>query len=564
MDYTILKKVIDRKSAIAWMIEDQNDEFWLDPIYWADLENKADDYIERTKHKFSQIETMVSIQDKIPKSNGMWREGIWLNPGHRIIYLACLKWLIGKTDPHIPNTVYSYRKDTPGDDTNTYPFKGKIARWKTFANDFRRSALEESIQYVLITDLSAYYDHINIAKLQDRIRLLLHGGKDENDEVVIEMLGKLWRLWSKDDFGIPQNYDPSSYFGSLYLHTVDTNMAAKRYVYFRYVDDMRICCQSERHALRALHDLQDELQKDRLYLNGSKTKIVKKGTPEFDKLIDVEDDVTISECEQVIRSGVKNDIIRIIPVIKDRIFYNTQPNGDDRKLRAYINRALDLMDYADFKDVFNDDIKATIISRLSTNPDRTDYWVKFLAAVPDKEVISKTFDLVFKEKVLFNWQRYNMIRLLISNGMDLSSIVARKEEVRSAYVNSPSDLEKGLILILLGRLSNPLECIDLYQHHFSQQLGYFQQRCLLIALFDVDPKSRDKIYEKALQINQEHKELIDYLKSSSTVSVGLKSRVRRTLPPQPKILKPITKSGVGFVRGVVTKYRMSFDAYDYE
>lgn len=507
---------------------------------------------------------MVSISDKIPKANGMLREGIWLHPGHRILYLSCLKWLIGKIDQHIPHTVYSYRRDTQLDDITSYPFKRKIARWKSFSNDFRRSALEDSINYVLITDLAAYYDHINIDTMLDRIKLLLHGTKNICDDNIIELLGNLMRIWSRDNYGIPQNYDPSSFFGSLYLHTVDSNILSKRYVYFRYVDDMRFCCQNERQAYRALHDLQEELQKDRLYLNGSKTKILKKGSPEFTRLIDVEDDVIISDCEQKIRNGLKEDIVKIIPIIRDKIIFNAREEGDDRKLRAYINRALDLMDYDEFKGSFDKEIKELIMARITTNPARTDYWVKFLSSVVDDTVVAKVFDLLFRDKVIFNWQRYNLIRLLISSKVDISSVMQRREEVRSAYVNSPSELEKGLLIILIGKMTSAASKPDLYSNFFTQQLGYYQQRCLLIALYDLDHEVRNKIYDRALNINHEHSELVSYLKSKDDITIGIKPRYSKKLPEQPKKIVAITKSGVGLVKGKIAKYRMSYDACDYE
>lgn len=564
MDYNRIKELLNRKTAIDWMIADQNDEFWLDPILLEDVQVGSSSLLERTKHRIMQFDSAVSIMDRIPKANGMWREGIWLHVTHKILYHCCLVSLIGKTDPHIPNCVYSYRKDTDIEDLTSYPFKKKMLRWKNFANDFRKVAMQDSTQCVLITDLSSYYDHISITKLIARLRLLLQSNATKDDELILELLESLLRLWTKDDFGIPQNYDPSSYFGSLYLYPIDQNMLSKRYTYFRYVDDIRICCQNERQALRALGDLQEELHKDRLYLNTSKTKIVKKGTREFNELIDVTDDCAISEIEMCIRNGVRDDIDRIIPVLKGKIEHHSSMSGDDRKFRAYTNRALDLMDYEEYRDVLSADVRKLVLGKLTSNPDRSDYWTKFLLSVVNDDVVSKVFSLLFDEKVIWNWQRYNLLRLLISNQVSLESVKDQIQKVKDAYGLSPSELERGMLLIIIGKMSSQVMKSDIYPNYYSQQIGYFQQRCLIIAIRDLESRARDAVYDMISKSNNDHRELMDFIKSGRCKNVGIPTRAAKKLPEQPKRLVPITKSGIGMVKGVSTRYRLSTDIYDYE
>lgn len=70
MDYNILKKIIDRKTAIIWMDHDQNDEFWLDPILWADIVAKSDEYIERTKINSSIMIAWYQSQTKSRRLTG--------------------------------------------------------------------------------------------------------------------------------------------------------------------------------------------------------------------------------------------------------------------------------------------------------------------------------------------------------------------------------------------------------------------------------------------------------------------------------------------------------------
>ena len=163
----------------------------------------------------------------------MLREAIWLHPTHRIIYLAILHHLFKQLDPLLLPCSFAYRcSDDAGNDD--YPFNVNINLWKRFKNDFRIAALEPSAKAMLITDLSSYYDHINCDQLCERIESLLGSNISIENKLVVDELKKLLNLWSIDCYGIPQNYDPSSFLGNLYLHNVDHEMSTLGYRYFRY------------------------------------------------------------------------------------------------------------------------------------------------------------------------------------------------------------------------------------------------------------------------------------------------------------------------------------------
>ena len=74
--------------------------------------------------------------------------------------------------------------------------------------------------------------------------------------------------------GLPQNRDASSFLANVYMLPVDLEMLAKGYRYFRYMDDIKIACNSEHDARRALKVLSLELRKRELSVNSGKTKIV--------------------------------------------------------------------------------------------------------------------------------------------------------------------------------------------------------------------------------------------------------------------------------------------------
>jgi hypothetical protein len=271
--------------------------------------------------------------DFVPKKNGMIREGIYLHPIHRILYLSTLHYLLPKIDHHLPSEVYSYRLDT--DNKNEYPFPNRAERWKTFHNDFRQACLDNSVNAVLLTDIASFYDHIEVDQLITRVHNLLGPSINKIDKNMLEFLRALLKQWTQNGYGIPQNLDASSFYGSMYLSSADIEIIEKRYKYFRWVDDIRICATNQKQAIRALHDLQKALGRYRLFLASDKTKIIIKGTPEFDALLDVEDDVLISKIEEATIKASKQEIETIYIISKNKLEHHSEKNGDDRKFRAF-------------------------------------------------------------------------------------------------------------------------------------------------------------------------------------------------------------------------------------
>jgi hypothetical protein len=328
VDYQRLKRILDLQKAGRWLVKDSEDDFFPDPLNFSDVSSCLTKYLEQRQHRVLQIDAFPSVMDWVPKENGMVREAIWLHPVHRLLYLATLHYFLPKLDHHLPSEVYSYRLDS--EEPDSYPFSKRIDRWKSFHNDFRIACIDDQTQAVLIADIASFYDHIRIEDLTSRIRSMLGAGISDDDHAMVDFLQVLMRQWSADGYGIPQNLDPSSFYGSLFLSGVDHEILLKRYRYFRWVDDIRICARNKKQALRALHDLQMALGHYRMFLASDKTKIILKGTSEFEELVDVDDDAEISKIEDVIARASREEILTTIPNVFRRLEIHSSPNGDGR------------------------------------------------------------------------------------------------------------------------------------------------------------------------------------------------------------------------------------------
>ncbi len=559
MKYQTLLSSLSFQTAIEWMPIDSADDFFPDPIGWADIRQFPNEYLANRKHRLLQYDTLPHIIEHIPKKSGMLREAVWLHPTHRILYLSILHRFLPRLDSRLCSEAYSYRLDSL-EDTDKYPFSQKMDRWKNFHNEFRRAALEESTGAILITDLASYFDHIQIDKLALRINSILGSTIDENDQEVINLLVSLLKMWGHEGFGMPQNYDSSSFFGSVYLHNVDCEMVSKRYRYFRWIDDIRIVTRSKEQALRALHDLQHSLAQQRLFLATDKTFIYEKGSDEFNELLNVDDDILLSEAEEIIVKGDKTGLESVANDLFYRLEFHSKPKGDERKFRAFANRLLDISDFVEIEKNITSRIHDFVIPRLKTYPERSDYWTKMLSVRPTPNVGNVLKDLLIKSPSMFDWKRFYLWKLATAVP---ASIVPQElfEKAKEVRISSLSDNVTSQCIVFIGRHSDNTSRENLFTSLFSAQKSYIIQRAILIAIQELP--SRDYYYDRALEINSSHKELIDYLKNRPQPDYGIKERTMRHCLEEPITFKHIIKKGIGLSKGKIRTFRISRYDYDY-
>lgn len=559
-NYPLLKRTLNLAVAGDWLYEDSKDDFFPDPFVFRDIRDRKADYLEQRQHRLFQIDVVPSVIEYMPKANGMLREAIWLHPTHRLLYLAVLHHLLPKLDKVLEASVYSYRLDRT-DDPDAYPFPNRADRWKQFHNDFRSAALEETTKAILLTDLASFYDHISIDTLAQRVTSMLGRSVDEAAKLVIDFLCDLLNLWSSTGYGIPQNLDASSFFGSLYLHNTDADMLSKRYRYFRWVDDIRICAKSHDQAVRALHDLQRVLAGDRLFLASDKTRIVEKGTPEFESLMDVEDDVTISQCEETIAGGARDALRSTAEKLLARLEVHAAPKGDDRKFRAFANRLLSIADFEELTELIHPEIRRFVLPRLRSHPSRSDYWAKMLLPVMDDTVMQEVREMLSGRPSLFDWQRFHLLRMLTHCAAIPADILECAKTTARVGV---SMLERSQAILCVGRHGINTDRERLFTEQFSAQVPFVIQRALIAAVQELPTALRDRLFERAVQVNSDHRQFVAFLRELEHPNYGERPRATRHCREEPREVTVFLKSGVGLVHGAKTTFRLSRAHYDYE
>lgn len=245
--------------------------FIRNPLEIKIIERDKDSYFDNITDKLKKGKYYPGslFLCNVPKGKGLLRPGAHICIDDRLIYYAC----IGSCLPYIYETVrwaqgnldFSYQISNNFENPQwlTNQFHG----W----NNFRIRSLkkiEEGAQIILMTDISGYYDNIDIKSLMSDLRSI------KVHEEVINLISMCLNRWAQvEGRGIPQGYTPSDLLGKLYLNSIDQNLRDMGFNHFRYVDDFRIFCRNEPEAKRALIALNGLLRRRGLQLQSAKTGI---------------------------------------------------------------------------------------------------------------------------------------------------------------------------------------------------------------------------------------------------------------------------------------------------
>jgi len=318
---------------MGWYLaqNDTRDDFVTDPIGYADF---ASQLSERLKYVMEQIQNhryrpQHLIEIDVPKSGLSVRPGSVLPIQEMIVLHACTLLLAPKLDKKLSASVYSYRlrkdwkakikkrkslfretepefpflkKETIADFN---PFEAWYECWPEFEADSIK-AFSEGYTHLTKTDITAYFENIDLSILEDILRKYL---KDEDH--IIQLIFRILRSWTRLTStgtpigrGIPQGNEISSFLGNIYLLPLDRELDKlhERYdaVWFRYVDDVKVFTKSEHHARQVVFAINNALRSLHLNLQGAKTKILTGKELEKD----------LSDDNQRLVSGVFEDLCK--------------------------------------------------------------------------------------------------------------------------------------------------------------------------------------------------------------------------------------------------------------
>lgn len=268
-----LAELLDLDLALTRVVGDaRGQSFFRHPHEFELIRVDRAAWIERLKAEIATFVPSDLFLCNVVKPKGGIRPGGILPTRDQVVYAA----LVGALSDQIRRAL-----DWGGETVDfSYPLSANPKDPQWFANYFEywRKFAEESLGIirdwanpVVITDIAAYYEAIDIGLLMSDLRAI---GADPK---VLELLSKCLNKWSHAGVpgrSVPQGFSASNILARFYLNPVDRALRDRGVHHLRYVDDIRIFCHDEPEAKRHLVELIVLLRKRGLAVQTAKSDIV--------------------------------------------------------------------------------------------------------------------------------------------------------------------------------------------------------------------------------------------------------------------------------------------------
>jgi len=306
----LFKKLCDPATIeIGWHLAhgDCRDDFATDPLGYADYaflkKERFRFIVEQLRNHRYRISRLTDID--IPKTGLSVRPGNVLPIEESTVLHAVVYLIAPRIDPKLKKGVYSYRlaKDwekrakraedlfLQSEVENIPFFKRRTIRrisieepwyeaWPEFDAAGIRAVKEQGFTHLTKTDISAYFENIELRILDSILRRFL-----PRETAIIEILLRILEYWTRRTpsgvpigRGIPQGNNVSSFLGNLFLTPLDDALESftrrRGATWCRYVDDVKVFTKSYEDAREAVFLINSELRNLHLNLQGSKTDIL--------------------------------------------------------------------------------------------------------------------------------------------------------------------------------------------------------------------------------------------------------------------------------------------------
>lgn len=557
---------INWDSAINWFCFDERDDFFPDMIRFRDFKNGAKSYCDINVRKIFQYSRETYQSFAVPKSLLLKRQASLMPLPFRIVYAGLFSTLFYEIAPYLDPGVHSYRMYPDVDHENKdYPFPSEATKsaWLGFKHGFNAALHEDGGQWGIITDITTFYERINIESMIGVLRDLVPPDRKEANEPCFELLQKALLWCSQNGWGVPQNYDPSSFFCSAFLTPVDRALSRVDGIHYsRWVDDIRITAPTRGAAISALHRLQDELSRFGLGVNAKKTILLEPGSEEFKQQISVDRDEQLHKFSELIAESHEESIRKIIPELTSLI-KECDKNHDERFLRAFGSQFLKAGEFIELRKECLQAIRSYALEGFRSRPERADWWSKFLSPDVNEEVQNHLCDLI--SDVDFNIHDWTNQWAIITLSRAEAPTEKTRHLIRSISVNSSCMPIRANAITAMGKWEDNIERRNIADTYLTGHFPSILRRAAVIAIQELPPAIRDPYYEQAKNIDPDLNILVDYLSKSDQPRYHTYAFPNRTCAPTPITLPPPTQEGFGLVRGQWKRFKVRASYFiDYE
>lgn len=491
----ILSFPINCDSVLKHLKQDMRDDWFADTIAYNDLFSSKEHIKKIIANLLEEGNGQYpgnsrTIYD-IPKKGLGIRYSLETDFFDRFIYQAICTFLIEFFDPLLSHRVFGHRLNKKRRDER-YLFKNRIDLWRTFEG-VTYTAIENN-QALLATDLINYFENISVdlirtAFLSKISKIDTNGREKLRIRNAIETLCSLLVRWGYSErHGLPQNRDASSFIANVVLSDVDHKMVELGYDYYRYVDDIRIICESPQHARKAITDLIGQLRTVGMNINSAKTEILSSdSSPQ--KIADffpATDDRSLA-IDNMWRSRSRRVIFRSIAPLCEmlrEIIQNKETQS--RQFRFAVNRLKILLDSRafDIDQELTESLASIIIDALDSQAASSDQFCRLLSILDASDQIFERIEKYLGDplKSIHPWQNYHLWLLMAKKKRKSSPLLEVALKKIDENILAP---EVPAIFIYLKCVNND-HLIEPTINKFNKDWPYQHQRYFLLATKDFE------------------------------------------------------------------------------
>jgi hypothetical protein len=449
----------------------------------------------------------------------------------RFIYQAICSYLIPFYDPLLSPRVLGHRYDNrrrSGKDL----FKGRIELWQTFEGVTKTALMNN--QALFATDLINYFENITIDSIRSAFEQMLPRIKASGPEKVlirnsINTLCELMVHWGYSErHGLPQNRDASSFIANVVLASVDQEMVRLGFDYYRYVDDIRIICDTPRAARHAAAVLIGHLRTVGMNINSSKTKILtaESSKVDVDEFFPGSDDRSLA-IDSMWRSRSRRVIMRstkyVFQLLQECV---KSKQTQSRQFRFAVNRLIQIIEAGifDVRGQLASQLKVLLIDSLEDHAVSTDQYCRLLSILdlsPDELERIEHF-LCDHERSIHPWQNYHLWLILARRKHKTDTLVAlAKHRIEVEVLRA----EVAAIFIYL-RCVEEAKFLEGIATKFQSSWPYYHQRNYLLATSD---SNREFLKPVVVHLGPKLKGTVSRARSHFLENVPLVKRERMPL-----------------------------------
>lgn len=484
----------DENIVKSQLRRDLRDDWFPDPLLFEDMLEAGNINFVLTRN-FQSNDGIFLPEPRtllnIPKSNFTLRYGLEISLAERALYHALTMRLVPYYDPLIPWNVFSHRESI--DPKKRYLFRRAIPAWQDFTGVVNDTLSTSPV--LLSTDLVNYFENIDLVRLRDILigsLAEIDATPNEKSEIRthIDKLFEYLKSWCYSEAaGLPQNRDASSFLANVYMLPVDRTMLEKGYHYFRYMDDIKIACDNEHHARRALKVLSLELRKLGLSVNGGKTAIVQADDHEAIRQCLDRGDSDLQQIDSIWQTRSLNPISRSFPLLSEltkRELRNGQVGS--RTFRYCIRRLEVLARCPEFEvpDEYFSDITPLVVDALSQHPAATDELARYIRAVPTTTENLESVSEILRDETrnYYTWQNYRLWVLLVQKEYDVDALLDYAMDIVKTQGDNATRCGATIYAGVFGNKANRIEIAK----RFGTLKSFIGQRAAILAVQELHYK----------------------------------------------------------------------------